>query len=407
MVTLERLFHLKAEKTTVPREVVAGLTTFFAMAYIIIVNPAILSESGMEWGAVFLATIIAAVIGTLIIGLYANVPIAQAPGMGLNTFFVYTICFVLGFTWQQALSMVFLCGILNVLMTVTRIRKQLIVSIPPSLQAAIGGGIGVFVAYIGLLNVGMIDFSAGVPALVSLNQPVIWVFLIGFVLTLFLLVRQVKGALLIGIAVAALAGIPLGVTQLGETISFSEAWAVLPSTFGVIFTDAGLVSLFADPARLPLVLVTVLAFGLCDMFDTIGTLVGTGRRSGIFSDEDMRTMTECSGMKSKMERALFADAAATTIGSVVGTSNVITYVESATGIAAGGRTGLTSVVVAACFVVSAFFAGVVSAVPLAATSPVLVIVGILMVASFADVAWRDVEVAAPCFFYGGVHGAVL
>ena len=398
MVTLERLFHLKAEKTTVPREVVAGLTTFFAMAYIIIVNPAILSESGMEWGAVFLATIIAAVIGTLIIGLYANVPIAQAPGMGLNTFFVYTICFVLGFTWQQALSMVFLCGILNVLMTVTRIRKQLIVSIPPSLQAAIGGGIGVFVAYIGLLNVGMIDFSAGVPALVSRNQPVIWVFLIGFVLTLFLLVRQVKGALLIGIAVAALAGIPLGVTQLGETISFSEAWAVLPSTFGVIFTDAGLVSLFADPARLPLVLVTVLAFGLCDMFDTIGTLVGTGRRSGIFSDEDMRTMTECSGMKSKMERALFADAAATTIGSVVGTSNVITYVESATGIAAGGRTGLTSVVVAACFVVSAFFAGVVSAVPLAATSPVLVIVGILMVASFADVAWRDVEVAAPCFF---------
>ncbi|MCZ9313345.1 MAG: NCS2 family permease [Methanocorpusculum sp.] len=398
MVSLESLFHLKAEKTTVSREVTAGLTTFFAMAYIIIVNPAILSEAGMEWGAVFLATIIAAVVGTLIIGLYANVPIAQAPGMGLNTFFVYTICFVLGFTWQQALSMVFLCGILNVLMTVTRIRKQLIISIPPTLQAAIGGGIGLFVAYIGLLNVGMIEFSAGVPALASLNQPVIWVFLIGFVLTLFLLIKQVKGALLIGIGITAVAGIPLGVTGISETISFSEALTALPSTFGVIFTDAGLVSLIADPARLPLVLVTVLAFGLCDMFDTIGTLVGTGRKSGIFSDADMRMMTESTGMKSKMERSLFADAAATTIGSIVGTSNVITYVESATGIAAGGRTGLTSVVVAGCFVLSAFFASLVSAVPLAATSPVLVIVGIMMAASFADVAWREFEVAAPCFF---------
>lgn len=398
MVSLESLFHLKAEKTTVSREVTAGLTTFFAMAYIIIVNPAILSEAGMEWGAVFLATILAAIAGTLIIGLYANVPFAQAPGMGLNTFFVYTICFVLGFTWQQALSMVFLCGILNVLMTVTSVRKQLIISIPPSLQAAIGGGIGVFVAYIGLLNVGLIEFSAGVPALASLHQPVIWVFLIGFSVTLLLLVKQVKGALLIGIGIAAVAGIPFGVTGIGETISFSEACAALPSTFGVIFTDAGLVSLFTDPTRLPLVLVTVLAFGLCDMFDTIGTLVGTGRRSGIFSDEDMRTMTESKGMKSKMERALFADAAATTIGSVMGTSNVITYVESATGIAAGGRTGLTSVVVAVCFGVSTFFAGVVSAVPLAATSPVLVIVGIMMAASFADVAWREFEVAAPCFF---------
>ncbi|HJK18519.1 MAG TPA: NCS2 family permease [Methanocorpusculum sp.] len=398
MVSLESVFHLKAEKTTVPREVIAGLTTFFAMAYIIIVNPAILSETGMEWGAVFLATIIAAIAGTLIIGLYANVPFAQAPGMGLNTFFVYTICFVLGFTWQQALSMVFLCGILNVIMTVTSVRKQLIASIPPSLQAAIGGGIGLFVAYIGLLNVGMIDFSSGVPVLAALNQPVIWVFLIGFAVTLLLLVKQVKGALLIGIAAAAVVGIPLGVTESANVISISEAWAALPSTFGVIFTDAGLVSLFSDPMQLPLVLVTILAFGLCDMFDTIGTLVGTGRRSGIFSDEDMRMMAENRGMKSKIERSMFSDAIATMIGAVVGTSNVNTYVESATGIAAGGRTGLTSVVAACCLAASAFFASLVSAVPLAATSPILVIVGILMAASFADVAWQEFEVAAPCFF---------
>ena len=180
---MERFFKLKENGTTVGREVIAGLTTFFAMAYIIVVNPSLLSESGMEWGAVFLATIISAIIGTLIMGLVANVPYAQAPGMGLNAFFVYTVCFTLGFTWQQALSMVFICGLINILITVTKIRKFIIKSIPRSLQNAIGGGIGIFVAYLGLLNVGIISFGSGVPALATLNQASLVLFIIGLVLT--------------------------------------------------------------------------------------------------------------------------------------------------------------------------------------------------------------------------------
>ena len=179
---MENFFKLKQHGTKVSTQVFAGITTFFTMAYIIAVNPGILSQSGMPWGAVFLATIIAAIIGTLVMGLFANVPYAQAPGMGLNAFFVFTVCFTLGFTWQQALSMVFLCGLINILVTVTRVRKHIIRAIPKGLQNAISGGIGVFIAYIGLLNVGIISFGAGVPAIPELNTPVLWVFLIGLVL---------------------------------------------------------------------------------------------------------------------------------------------------------------------------------------------------------------------------------
>ena len=179
---MEKFFKLKENGTTVGKEIVAGLTTFFAMAYIIAVNPTLLSESGMEWGAVFLATIISAVVGTLVMGLVANVPYALAPGMGLNAFFVYTVCFTLGFTWQQALSMVFICGLINIFITVTKIRNYIIKAIPRSLQNAIGGGIGIYVAYIGILNVGLIGFDSGVPALAALNQPAFWLFLIGLVL---------------------------------------------------------------------------------------------------------------------------------------------------------------------------------------------------------------------------------
>lgn len=173
---MNRFFKLQENNTTIGTEVIAGVTTFFAIAYIIVVNPGLLSQAGMEWGAVFLATIISAVIGTLIMGLVANVPYAQAPGMGLNAFFVYTVCFSLGFTWQQALTMVFICGLFNIFITITKIRKQILQSIPSSLQNAIGGGIGVFIAYKGLLNVGIIEFDSGIPALATLNQPVFWLF---------------------------------------------------------------------------------------------------------------------------------------------------------------------------------------------------------------------------------------
>ena len=393
-------FKLKENGTTFSTEVTAGLTTFFTMAYIIAVNPGLLSQAGMEWGAVFLATIIASVIGTLIMGLVANVPYAQAPGMGLNAFFVYTVCFGLGFTWQQALSMVFLCGLINILITVTKLRKYIIKAIPKSLQNAIGGGIGVFVAYIGLLNIGIINFDGGVPAISTLDQPSYWLFLIGLVLTIILLVCKVKGAILIGIVVSTILGIPMGVTTMAESVSFTEACSALPSTFGAIFTSEGLVSLFSDLSRLPLVLITIFAFSLSDTFDTIGTFIGTGRRSGIFSEEDEKAMDTAPGFKSKMDKALFADATATSIGAIFGTSNTTTYVESASGIAAGGRTGLTSVVVAICFAISAFLATFVSAIPSAATAPALVVVGIMMTSAFKEIDWPDFSEAVPAFFAG-------
>ncbi len=396
---LDKFFGFKKAGSSLRTEIMAGLTTFFAMAYILFVNPTILSDSGMEWGAVFLATIIASVIGTLVMGLVANVPYAQAPGMGLNAFFVYTVCFGLGFTWQQALSMVFICGLINVLITVTKVRKYIIKAIPQSLQNAIGGGIGLFVAYIGFLNVGIINFGAGVPALATLNQPAFWVFLIGLALVVILHLMKVKGAMLIAIIVTAIIGIPFGVTATQNTVSFTEACKALPSTFGVIFTREGLVSLFNDPGKLPLVLITIFSFSITDTFDTIGTFIGTGRRTGIFTDEDEQNM-DAAGFKTRLDKALFADATATSIGAIFGTSNTTTFVESAAGIGAGGRTGLTSVVTALCFALSAFLATFVSAVPYAATAPALVMVGVMMASSFKAIDWENLDEAVPAFFAG-------
>ena len=397
---MERFFQLKENHTTVGTEIMAGLTTFFAMSYIIVVNPSILSQSGMEWGAVFLATILAAIVGTLIMGLVANVPYAQAPGMGLNAFFVYTVCGALEFTWQQALSMVFICGLLNIAITVSKVRKYIMKSIPLSMQNAISGGIGIFVAYIGFLNVGIVNFDGGVPALSTLNQPQFWVFLIGMALIVILLVRQVKGAILISIVATTLIGIPFGVTTPSETVSFTEACQALPSTVLTIFKEGGITSLFSDPAKLPLELITIFSLSISDTFDTIGTFIGTGRRSGIFSEEDEQMMENSSGFKSRLDKALFADATATSIGALLGTSNTTTFVESASGIGAGGRTGLTSVVVAICFALSAFLAVFVSAVPFAATAPALVAVGVMMTSSFKEICWDDLEEAVPAFFAG-------
>jgi AGZA family xanthine/uracil permease-like MFS transporter len=414
---MQKFFKLKENGTTFSTEVIAGFTTFFAMAYIIIVNPNMLAISGMEWGAVFLATIIASIIGTLVMGLFANVPYAQAPGMGLNAFFVFTVCFGLNFTWQQALSMVFLCGLINVLITVTRVRKHIIRSIPQSLQHAIGGGIGIFIAYIGIKNAGFLSFTADpgtyfmagdtvianssiVPALVEFNNPSVILALIGLVITFVLLVLKVRGAIFIGIISTALLGIPMGITKMNEVITFKDALEVLPSTFGVIFTSEGLPSLFTDLSKLPLVLMTIFAFSLSDTFDTIGTFIGTGLKSGIFTAADQEALADSRGFRSKMDRALFADATATSIGAIFGTSNTTTYVESAAGIGAGGRTGLTSVVVAILFAVSAFFAPVVSAIPSEATAAALIVVGIMMLSAFTEVKWDVLEEAIPAFFAG-------
>ncbi|HBG22484.1 MAG TPA: guanine permease [Peptococcaceae bacterium] len=418
---MDKFFKLKQNGTTVSTEIIAGLTTFFAMSYIIFVNPEILSQTGIPWGAVFLATIIASAIGTLVMGLVANVPYALAPGMGLNAFFTYTVCFALNFTWQQALSMVFLCGIINIILTVTKIRKLIITAIPRSLQSAIGGGIGIFIAFIGIKNAGLINFTANpgtytvfesgtaiadssaIPALVTLNDPTVLLALIGLALTVILLVLRVKGAILLGIIGTTILGIPMGVVDIsaiGVSSDISSSFSELGSVFGAIFSSSGISSLFVETAKIPLVLITIFAFSLTDIFDTIGTFIGTGRRSGIFSAEDEKAMMSSSGFKSKMDKALFADSIATSIGALFGTSNTTTYVESAAGIGAGGRTGLTSVVTALLFVLAIFLAPVAGIVPAAATAPALIAVGIMMMSAFKDIKWDILDEAIPAFFAG-------
>lgn len=402
---MEKFFHLKENGTTVSTEIVAGLTTFFAMSYIIIVNPQILSQTGMPWGGVFLATIIAAIIGTLVMGLFANVPYAQAAGMGLNAFFTYTVCFGLGFSWQQTLCMVFLCGLINIIITVTKIRKMIIKAIPEVLQNAIG----LFVAYVGFLNVGFFTFTTkadaksgdtvqATPGLAVMNNTTIWLFLIGLLLAVAFTVLKVRGGMLLAIALTAIIGIPMGQTTMANSVSISETFAQLPQTFGVIFTADGFPALFSDVAKLPMIILTIFAFSMSDTFDTIGTFIGTGRRTGIFSAADEEALENGSGFSSKMDKALFADSIATSIGAICGTSNTTTYVESSAGIAAGGRTGLTSVVVAVCFALSAFLSPVISAVPSAATAGVLVVVGCMMASSLKEIEWGDISEAIPAFF---------
>ena len=400
---MESFFKLRENNTDVSTEVLAGITTFFAMSYIIFVNPAILSQTGIPWGAVFLATIIATVVSTLVMGLFANVPYALAPGMGLNAFFTYTVVFGLGFSWKEALGMVLLCGIINVLITVTKVRKMIITAIPESLQHAISGGIGVFIAYIGIKNCGLLSFtldpgtyqtldggtivasSAAVPSLVNFNQAGVLLALVGILITIVLVIKNVRGAIIISIAATTLLGIPFGVvdlTKLSETPTVASSFHDLSTVFGVALGKEGLIGLFSDPSRIPLVLMTIFAFSLSDTFDTLGTFIGTGRRTGIFSEDDISNMQNSSGFKSKLDKALFADSVGTVIGSIVGTSNTTTFVESAAGIGAGGRTGLTSTVTAALFLASIFIAPVAGLVPAQATAPVLIIVGIMMCSGF-------------------------
>ena len=422
---MEKFFKLKENNTKVSTEVIAGLTTFFAMAYILFVNPAMLSQAGtpdnpFPAGAIFLATIFASVAGTLVMALFANVPYAQAPGMGLNAFFTYTVVFSLGFSWQQALAMVFLCGVINVLITITKVRKMIIKAIPISLQNAIGGGIGIFIAYIGLKNLGLLSFTADpgtyldlggtivansaiVPALVEFNNPAVIFAIISLLLMSALVILKVRGAVFISIVAATIIGIFFGVTdvsRIGIASNIGQSFAELGTTFGAAFGPQGLGSLFSDVSKIPLVLMTIFAFSLSDTFDTLGTFIGTGRRTGIFDEEDMNSLENSSGFKSKMDKALFADSVATSIGAVFGTSNTTTYVESAAGIGAGGRTGLTSLTTACMFLLSILLAPLIGIVPAQATAPALVIVGVMMLASFAEIKWTEMDDALPAFFAG-------
>ena len=399
---MKDFFKLQEAGTNVRREIVAGLTTFFTMAYIIFVNPNMLSETGMSWEGVFVATCLAAAVGTLIMALFANVPYAVAPGMGLNALFAYTVCLAGGFTWKQALAMVFICGLINIVITVTKLRKSIVKSIPESLQNAIGGGIGLFIAYLGFNNAALISFTGAYPSVTPgmqpLNTPALVLAVIGLMIIVILMVMQVKGAILIGIVATTIIGIPMGVTQIPASIfSDSGTWTGFREVAFAFFGGDGFVSLFSDPAKIPFVIVTIFSMCLSDTFDSIGTFIGTGRKSGIFDAEDEKAL-EGSGFKSRLDKALVADSFATSIGALFGTSNATTYVESSAGIAAGGRTGLTSLVTAIMFLICLPFAGLIGMVPGAATSPALIVVGILMVEPFAKIKWSDFSEAVPAFF---------
>ena len=392
---IEKKFGLLENGTNIKTEFLAGLTTFITMAYIIIVNPKILAQAGMDPNAVFTATILASVIGTLIMGLYANVPYVQAPGMGLNALFTYTVCMGLGFRWEEALAMVFICGIINIIITVTRIRKSLIKAIPEFMQNAISVGIGLFIAYLGVKNAGFIQFSVSevtegtamaadvVPSLSIFNNASIILAVIGLIITTILVVKKVKGGILIGIILTTIIGIPLGVTNLAGMENFKIA--IEPTLFKLDFTG-----LLTAKAGILTAIMTIFAFSLSDIFDTIGTFVGTGQKAGIFKgaiDENP-----------KLEKALYADSFATSIGALLGTSNTTTYVESTAGIEVGGRTGLTAVFAAMFFLIALIFAPIVTIIPTVATAPALIIVGVMMMDSILKIDWKDLVIAVPAFF---------
>lgn len=407
---MEKFFKLKEHGTNVKTEILAGLTTFLTMAYIIFVNPNILSMTGMDKGAVFVATILAAAIGTFIMGFVANVPFAQAPGMGLNAFFTFTVVFGLGFSWQQGLAMVFICGLINILITVTSVRKMIIKAIPVSLQYAISGGIGLFIAYIGIKQAHFLQFTAEapskivaigegglfqdvIPAIVNFKDPVAQVALIGLVITIILMVKKVKSAILLGIVLTTFTAIIFKVTTVPN---FADMNFAIPSLAPTLF-KLDFVGLFADPSKVFIALTTIFAFSLTDTFDTIGTFLGTGRKAGIFDEKDEAAFENSTGMTSKLEKALFADATATSIGALLGTSNTTTYVESAAGISQGGKTGLTSTTVGVLFLFCLFLAPIAGIVPGAATAPALIVVGILMAESLGKIEWADFDIAVASF----------
>lgn len=396
---LEKLFKLKEKNTTVWAEIMAGITTFMAMSYIIFVNPSILSKSGMDYYSVYGATILASVLGTLIMGLYANVPYAVSCGLGLNALFTYTICGSLGFTWQEALVMVFICGIINLLVTVTSIRKKVIKAMPVFMQEAITVGIGLFITYIGIKNAGIIEFSVSsvnngianaadvIPGLAIFREPAVILACIGLIITTILVSKKVKGAYLIGIIATTLIGIPMGVTKLPDFSNYSIMPSIEPTFLKFDFSG-----LLTAKAGIVCVIMTIFALVISDLFDTIGTFIGTGKKSGIFE------MKENGEIPQNMERAMVVDSIATVIGSLLGTSNLGTFVESSAGIGVGGRTGLTAVVVAILFGLSLFLSPIVACVPMAAISPVLILIGVSMMSGVGKIDWNDILVAIPAFF---------
>ncbi len=372
---LEKLFQLKAHNTNVRTEILAGVTTFLTMAYILFVNPAILGETGMDKGAIFVATCLAAAIGSALMGLIANYPIALAPGMGLNAFFTYTVVLHMGHTWQVALGAVFISATLFFLLSIFRIREWIVNSIPLPLRSAIAAGIGLFLALIALHNAGIVvDNPATLVGMGDLKQPSVILATLGFFLIVGLESLKVRGAVLIGILAVTVASIAMGVTPFGGVVSMPPSLAPTFLQLDIAGAlDVGLISV-------------IFAFLFVDLFDNSGTLIAVAKRAGLMGKD---------GHMPKMGRALIADSTAAMAGSLLGTSTTTSYIESAAGVSAGGRTGLTAIVVAVLFLLALFFAPLAGSVPAFATAPALLFVAVLMASGLAEINWDDVTEAAP------------
>ncbi|QIK53269.1 NCS2 family permease [Dysgonomonas sp. HDW5A] len=376
---LEKIFKLKENNTTVRTELFAGLITFLTMSYILVVNPNILGETGMDRAAVFTATVLGSVIATLFMAFFTNLPVAQAPGMGLNNFFAFTVVLTMGYTWQFALTAVFIEGLIFILLTFFNVRELIVNSIPRVLKEAIPVGVGLFITLVGLKSAGVVvGNDATLVSLGDMANPNVWIALAGVVITGALLALNVNGAILIGIVAATIGGVFAGIVHFPE-----GNWVSLPPSLAPTFAQFQWDKVFTFDMAL-----VVFTFLFVNLFDTVGTLIGVVSRTGLL-DKD--------GNFPQMKKALFADALGTTIGSVLGTSPITAYIESSSGVAAGGRTGLTSVSTAFMFVLALFFAPLFLIVPASATSPALIVVGLFMISAVAKINFDDITESLPAF----------
>lgn len=377
---LSKLLGFDPAKHNLKTEIMAGITTFLTMAHILAVNPNIfsnLASQGMDTNAVFTSTALAAIIGTLVMAFYAKKPFGLAPGMGLNAFFVFTVCLSMGYTWQFALTAILIEGCLFILMTVTNIRTLIVDAIPTTLKHAIGAGIGLFIAFIGLKNAGIIvSNEATFVSIGHLTSDSALLGVIGIILTSVLVIKNVPGSLLIGIIATALIGIPMGLTSFNGIMD-------TPPSIAPIFCQFE----FHNILTINMVIV-MFTFLFIDMFDTMGTLVSVCNKAGMIRKD---------GSIPGLNKAFMADAIATVAGSCLGASTTTTYVESAAGVAQGGRTGVTALAIACCFAIALFFAPVFLSIPSAATSPVLLIVGLFMLSPIKDINLDDYAESIPAF----------
>lgn len=377
---VQRTFGLDPAKHSIRTEIIAGITTFLTMAYILAVNPSIfsaLASQGMPTNAVFTATALAAIVGCLVMSIYAKKPFGLAPGMGLNAFFVFTVCLGMGHTWQMALTAIFLEGLIFILLTVTNVRKLIVDAIPMNLKRAIGAGIGLYIAFIGLKSAGIIVSSESTSVtLGALSDKAVLLSIIGLLLTSVLVILKVRGGMLLGIIITTVIGIPMGVTQFNGVVS-------TPPSIAPIFCQFEWGQIFSWD-----MVAIVFTFLFIDMFDTIGTVVGVSVKSG---------MVDKDGNVDGINKVLMADAVATVAGAAFGTSTTTTYIESASGVSEGGRTGLTSFTIAVCFAIALLFSPLFLAIPGAATGPVLFIVGVMMAAPVKEIDWEDYSEAIPAF----------